>query len=189
VLGWIFRRSEPRLLDAVAVTMAVAGAFLVVPSFDLGNDATLGMALAVISAFFYALLPILHQRNQAISSSMRALGQFGFALLFFALFLPKADWSTLGPRDWGGLLFLAIGPTLIGHTLWVRVTTALSPSITSVVYYGNVPVALALAVLILGEPLTSRMLLGAGLIVGGSILGLVFAGRGGGMRERTTNEE
>jgi drug/metabolite transporter (DMT)-like permease len=182
VLGWIFRRAEPRALDAIAVVMAVAGAFLVVPSFDFRNDATLGMTLAVVSAFFYALLPILHQRNQQISGAMRALGQFGFALLFFALFLPKTEWTTLGTRDWAGLLFLAIGPTLIGHTLWVRVTTALSPSTTSIVYYGNLPVALVLSVVILGEPLTPRMLVGAGLIVGGSILGLAFqrTKRGGG---------
>jgi drug/metabolite transporter (DMT)-like permease len=84
----------------------------------------------------------------------------------------KTNW-TLTTRDWAGLLFLAIGVTLIAHSLWVRVTTRLSPSATSIVYYGTIPITITLGVLILGEPLTLRTVLGAALIVGGGVIGLV----------------
>jgi drug/metabolite transporter (DMT)-like permease len=139
----------------------------------MDNAVAVGMLLSCISAAFYASLPVLHQRWSHLPSSTRALGQFGFALLFFLLFLPKTRWD-LASRDWAGLLFLAIGVTLIAHSLWVRVTTRLSPAVTAVIYYGNIPIAVLLGVVVLHEPLTMRTVAGGVLIVGGSLLGLGF---------------
>ncbi|MBK5260167.1 MAG: EamA family transporter [Thermoanaerobaculia bacterium] len=171
ILGALFGGSRFRAIDALAVALAAAGAMLVVPRFELRNETAFGMLLACVSAVFYAALPILHQRWSHISSPNRALGQFSFALLFFLVFLPKADWN-LGNKDWAGLLFLAIGVTLIGHSLWVRVTTRLSPTMTSIIYYGNIPIAVGLSALVLGEALTIRIVAGAVLIIAGGILGL-----------------
>lgn len=171
LLGAIFSEHRARLTDVLAVLLAAGGAVLVVPQFRLANGVALGMLLSTVSALFYASLPLLHQRWSHIPNAMRTLGQFGFALLFFSLFLPKARWS-LAPRDWAGLLFLAIGVTLIGHSLWVRVTTRLPSPVTSIIYYGNIPIAVALGVVLLDEPLTARTVTGALLIVGGSVLGL-----------------
>jgi drug/metabolite transporter (DMT)-like permease len=172
ILGIIFAGERPRPVVIIAVVLAAAGAVLVVPKFDLHNDTALGMLLACASALMYAGLPLLHQRWAHIPTGIRTLGQFGFALLFFSLFVTKTNWD-LTPRDWAGLLFLAIGVTLIAHSLWVRVTTRLTPSATSILYYGNIPVALALSVLVLGEPLTLRTISGAALIITGGVLGLI----------------
>jgi len=171
ILGAIFG-ARVRWTDVVAVLIAIAGAVLVVPSFDLRNETALGMLLTSSSALMYASLPLLHQRWSHIETCTRALGQFGFAFLFFLLFLPKADW-TLGGRDWAGLAFLAIGVTLIGHSLWVSVTTRLAPSSTSILYYANIPIAIALSTLALGERLTLRVAAGGALIVGAGVVGLV----------------
>ena len=178
VLGALFTRHRLVATDVVGVLLAVAGAIAIVPSFDLRNDVTTGLLLAIGSALFYATLPLLHQRWSHIATPSRTLGQFGFALLFFLLFLPASDWH-LKAGDWGGLLFLALGSTLVGHTLWVRVTTRLPPSATSIVYYGNLPFALLLSVLILGEPLSTKTMLGAVLIVAGSLIGLISRWRQG----------
>lgn len=172
ILGWIFGHERPSATDVLAVAIAASGAILVVPEFNLGNDTALGMLLCSISAVLYASLPLLHQRSANLPTSTRALGQFGFALALFLLFLPKSNWD-LRPIDWGGLLFLGVGVTLIGHSLWVRVTTALPTSTTSIIYYANIPIAVALGVIVLGEPLTTRTAVGAALIIGGSIFGLL----------------
>ena len=171
ILGAIFGGDRARLTDVVAVVLAAAGAILVVPAFTLGNTVAFGMLLSCASALMYAALPILHQRWVHIPTRMRTLGQFGFALLFFLLFVSRSEW-TLSSRDWAGLLFLAVGVTLIGHSLWVRVTTRLPSSATSIIYYGNIPIAIALSVLLLHEPLTVRTLSGAAMIIGGSLIGL-----------------
>ncbi len=172
LLGAIVSHHATRWTDIVAVLAAAAGAMLVVPAFDLGNRVVIGMLLSCASALMYASLPLLHQRWSHIPTSARAFGQFFFAFLAFTMFIGKANWN-LGTRDWAALLFLAIGVTLIGHSLWIHVTTHLSPAMTSVVYYGNIPIAIALSVLLLHEPLTARTLLGATLIIGGSIFGLL----------------
>lgn len=171
ILGILFAGERPRPVVIVAVLLAAIGAVLVVPKFDLHDETAVGMLLACFSALMYASLPLLHQRWSHIPTGIRTLGQFGFALLFFSLFLTKTKWD-LTPRDWGGLLFLAIGVTLIAHSLWVRVTTRLSPSATSILYYGNIPFAIALSALVLHEPLTARTLSGAALIITGGLLGL-----------------
>lgn len=178
ILGAIFGRARFSAVDLVAVAMAIAGAIVTVPELTLKNDATLGMLLGTVSAIFYATLPILHQRWAHMSSSVRALGQFGVALALFLLFLPKAHWG-LRPIDWAGLVFLGLGSTFVGHGLWVRVTTRLRPATTSILYYASVPIALALSVVVLGEPLTPRIAAGAALIVGGSLLGLAAQWRSG----------
>ncbi len=171
ILGATFGHGRLHAIDVVAVLLAIAGAVAIVPSFDLDDDVTLGMALATLSAFLYATLPLLHQRWAHMPSRIRALGQFAFALFFFLLFLPKTEWA-LSPRDWAGLAFLALGSTLIGHSLWVAVTTRLSPYATSIVYYGNLPVAIVLSIVVLGEALRPRTAFGAALILAGSLLGL-----------------
>jgi len=171
ILGALFGVARVRMSDVLAVLTAIAGAVLVVPAFDLGNDVALGMLLCSTSALLYASLPLLHQRWSHIDNGTRALGQFAFALAFFLLFLGKADWTLTG-RDWAGLLFLAVGVTLIGHSLWVRVTTRLSSPATSILYYANIPIAIALSALLLGERLTTRSGIGAMLIIGAGVLGL-----------------
>ena len=167
ILG-AFTGARVRATDIAAVATAIAGALLVVPSFDA---TALGMILTSSSALLYASLPLLHQRWSHIDTRTRALGQFSFAFLFFLFFLPKAEWD-LAPRDWLGLAFLAIGVTLIGHSLWVSVTTRLTPSATSILYYANIPIAILLSTLALGERLTPRTGLGAAVIVGAGVLGL-----------------
>ncbi len=171
ILGAVFGHGRLHAVDVLAVALAIAGAVAIVPAFDLDDEVTLGMALATVSAFLYAILPLLHQRWSHMPSRIRALGQFTFALVFFLLFLPKTEW-TLSARDWAGLAFLALGSTLIGHSLWVEVTTRLSPYATSIVYYGNLPVAIVLSIVVLGEALRPRTAVGAALILAGSLLGL-----------------
>ena len=171
LLGIFFAGERPRPIVIVAVLLAGIGAVLVVPTFDLSNATALGMLLSCVSALMYASLPLLHQRWSHISTGIRTLGQFAFALLFFSLFITKTNWN-LTVRDWAGLLFLAIGVTLIAHSLWVRVTTRLAPSATSILYYANIPIAISLSVLILGEPITVRTMSGAALIITSGLIGL-----------------
>lgn len=173
VLGWFLQRSRFTPLDVLLIAMAIAGSIVVVPEYNLRNQEVMGLGLGVLSGFFYAFLPILHQKHARIPGFTRALGQFTFALLVFLLFWPLSDWR-LEMRDWLGLLFLGILCTLLSHTLWVRVTTTLSTKATSVTYYLYVPVSLALSVLILDERVDTGMIAGAGLIIAANIIGVLY---------------
>jgi drug/metabolite transporter (DMT)-like permease len=171
VLGGVIGHHEVERADLVAVAMAVAGSLMVAPRWSLQDADTVGLLLGIVSSFFYAFLPILHQRIAHMSSAMRVLGQFGFGLLVFLPSLPAAEWRFSG-GDWFWLMVLAVVCTLVQHTLWTRLTTRLPTLTTSVLFYLAVPVTLVFGVVMLGERVTGWMLAGAGLIVSGNLLAL-----------------
>jgi len=174
VLGWLIGHHAVRARDLAAVALAVAGALLAAPRWSLADRGTLGLSIGILSAFFYSFLPILHQRLARLSALVRVLGQFGFALLVFLLFLPWADFRLPG-GDWWWLTVLGVACTLVLHTVWTDVTTRLSTLTTSVIFYLAVPVTLVFSVVFLGERVTPAMLGGAALIVAGNVLSLIDA--------------
>jgi drug/metabolite transporter (DMT)-like permease len=172
ILGWLIGHHRVERTDLVAVACAIAGSLLVAPRWSLRKQDTVGLLLGILSAFFYAFLPILHQRLSHVSSAMRVLGQFVFGLLVFLPSLPAADWR-LSAHDWFWLMVLAIVCTLVQHTLWTRLTTRLPTLTTSVLFYLAVPVTLVFGVVLLGERVSGWMLAGAALIVSGNLLALL----------------
>jgi len=180
VLGWFFSRSRATKIDLLVLALAIAGTILVVPEFSIRNKGVIGLGLGVFSGFFYAFLPILHQKHSYLPAFTRALGQFVFAFVVFLMFWPLSDWN-LSTRDWSGLLFLAIMCTLVSHTIWVRVTTTLSTRTTSVIYYLYVPVSLILSVVVLDERVDVAMIAGAALIILANVLGVFHHVKRGGV--------
>jgi drug/metabolite transporter (DMT)-like permease len=172
ILGWGIGHHRVERMDLVAVGCAVAGALMVAPRWSLENQDTVGLLLGIVSSFFYAFLPILHQRLSHVSSAMRVLGQFVFGLLVFLPSWPAADWH-LSADDWFWLLVLAVVCTLVQHTLWTRLTTRLPTLTTSVLFYLAVPVTLVFGVVLLGERVSAWMIAGAALIVSGNLLALL----------------
>jgi drug/metabolite transporter (DMT)-like permease len=171
ILGWVIGHHEVEPADLVAVALAVAGSLLVAPRWSLADHDTVGLLLGIVSSFFYAFLPILHQRLAHLSSAMRVLGQFWFGLLVFLHSLPFTEWR-FPAGDWFWLMVLAVVCTLVQHTLWTRLTTRLPTLTTSVLFYLAVPVTLVFGVAILGERVTGWMLGGLALIVAGNLLAL-----------------
>jgi len=172
VLGWVIGHHHVDRGDLVAVGCAVAGSLMVAPRWSLADHDTVGLLIGIVSSFFYAFLPILHQRLAHLSSSVRVLGQFVFALPVFLPSWPASNWRLSG-HDWFWLMVLCIVCTLIQHTLWTRLTTRLPTLTTSVLFYLAVPVTLAFSVLLLGERVTPWMVAGAMLILAGNVLALV----------------
>lgn len=171
ILGWFIQRTPVHVSDIFAIALAFIGTIIIVPEFSLDNSVTLGILIGVLSGLVYACCPILHQRNQHIPSSIRALGQFSFALILFLFFIPQMKWD-FPPLDWGWLLFLGFVSTFVAHTLWVRSSTSLSTVTTSIISYLYVPLAVLLSFLILGEVITVKMAGGAALIIGGNAAAL-----------------
>ncbi len=171
LLTRLVSKNRVSVSDIIAVVLAVAGSVLIIPQFSLSNNTTLGACLGIISGFFYALLPILHQKFSQIASSMRAFGQFFFGFVFFAFFFPLSEWD-LPRSDWVWMVLLALLGTFIAHTLWVRVTTTLSTKTTSLLFYLFVPVTMILSFLLLNEPLGTGKIAGATLVITGNVFGL-----------------
>lgn len=172
LLSALVNRRMPGPLELVAVALCIAGSLLLIPEFNAENQIALGLLLGAGSAFGFACLPILHRRFRHLGSGVRAMGQFAFALPVFLVGVGEADYTNLPASEWWWLAYLTIFCTVVGHGLWIRVTTALPPTTTSTVYYLYLPISLSFAHIFLGEMITAQMLVGGVLIAGGSILGI-----------------
>ena len=173
-LGWIFRNNKPGIFDILALIIAITGTYMIIPEVSLSNQTTAGLLMAIFSGFCFALLPIVHQRYQHIPDKLRMFGQLFGAWIVFLFFLPVTNWD-LESRDWWALLYLAIPGTFITHWLWIRVTTRISTTITSVIFYLVIPMTMLISHFWLGEPMPFQKVGGAALIVSGNLLS--FYGR------------
>ncbi|MGH1470557.1 MAG: DMT family transporter [Cellvibrionaceae bacterium] len=169
LLSWMFRKQQIRAVEWFAVAMCFGGCVLIAPSLNLKDKMTLGMLIGVFSGFLYACLPLLHQRILHVPTMTRAWGQFLFSGIIFFPFITKTDWN-LEFDDWWRLAVLGVVCTVIGHSLWVKVSSELPAVITGVVYYLYVPIAMISSFYLLKEVITPVMIIGAILIVGANIL-------------------
>lgn len=170
-LGWVIRKDKPDPFDFLALAFAVVGTYLIIPEFSFSNNATVGILLGILSGFCFALLPILHQKYHFIPDRIRIFGQFFFAWIVFIFFVPGTNWQ-LEASDWWGLLYLAIPGTFIAHSLWVRVTTRISTTVSSLIFYLIIPMTMLISYFWLKEPMPTPKIAGALLIVFGNILSI-----------------
>jgi drug/metabolite transporter (DMT)-like permease len=171
LLGWLFGFGRPRAAAMFGVVLAMAGSVLCLPEHSPGGNQALGMGVGILSATLYAALPMLHQRHARLDHELRTWAQFVFALPVFLLAAPAAEWS-ITMRDFWLILHLGLVVNLIGHYLWVQITTELPLPMTSALGYLQLPVSLAFNYLLIGEQMTPAILAGAACIVAGNVLAL-----------------
>ena len=178
VLSWLFGRDRPTLLELAGLAAACVGTLVLVPEFRLGNQQTLGLVWGVLSGLCGAFLPLLHQNYSEIDDDVRTWGQFTFALPLFMVLAPGADW-TMGTNDVLLVAYISLGVTVVGHLLWVQATTVLSTTSISLLSYLYLPGGLIFGYFAIGETLTGRMLIGAGLVFAANIVTLWTRARRG----------
>jgi len=172
LIGWIFQGKKPGWVDWLSVGIAIGGNLLIVPEFSLQNEVTMGLLIGLFSAIFFAFLPLLHQRIAHIDSYTRAFGQYFFGLIFFLFFITESNWD-LPLNDWYYLAILGIVCTLGAHTLWLRATTMLPATATSIIYYLAIPIAMVTSYIFLEEAMPEKKVIGAVLIVVANLIGIV----------------
>jgi drug/metabolite transporter (DMT)-like permease len=171
ILGWLLGFGRPRVAAIVGVVLAMAGSVICLPPESGGDRMALGLVIGIVSGTLYALVPMLHQRHARLDHELRTWAQFVFALPVFLITAPAAEWS-LTTRDFWLVLHLGLVVNLIGHYLWVQVSTDLPLPVTSALGYLQLPASLAFNFVLIGEQMTLNMLAGAACIVVGNVLAL-----------------
>jgi drug/metabolite transporter (DMT)-like permease len=132
-----------------------------------------GFIWGFVSSAFYAALPIINIKNSDISAKERAFYQFFIAFLLYLIFGTTYATFELKAIDWWLLLALGVGGTLIGHGLWLKVTTHLPPVITGGFYYLAIPLSLVYENIFLKVDITALKIFGS-LIIIFSNLGILY---------------
>ena len=173
ILSSLIKNEKIQPSDWLAISLSFVGIIIASPKLNVDFNQLQGFMLAILSGFLYACLPLINQRISHLNTNTRAIGQFGFALLFFLFLLPSTNFN-LKPTDWYGLLALGILSTLIAHTLWIKITTELPTNLTSVIYYSYIPISIVLSVIFLAEEMTWQKILGALMIISANLLVMIL---------------
>lgn len=175
-LDWAINKKKPSPYEITAVLIALLGIYLIVPAFDLKNNLTTGILIGLVSAAFFAILPFIQRKNQHIDSLTRAFGQYTFALIVFLPISFESNWD-LTQQDWVYLAILGTVCTVGAHTLWLRASTVLPPTNTSLIFYLGTPIAMVTSFIFLDEAMPTQKIIGAGLIIFANVFGVLMRRR------------
>lgn len=173
LMNWLIHGQQPRLIGLFSIVICILGCLLVTPQFSLQNPITWGFVVGIVSAIFYASLPLLHRRIIHLPTLTRTWGQFAFAGLFFCTLWPQSDWQ-ISHTDWYGLIILGLLCTVISHGLWVKASSELPAVMTSSIYYLYVPLTILQSFIFLNEAINQRAVIGAVLIISANFIVIFF---------------
>jgi drug/metabolite transporter (DMT)-like permease len=188
LLGWLaFRGARPSLAVAIGLLFGFGGiALLLNPAQGSGAQVDLlGAGVVLVAAICWAS-GSLYSRSSALPTA--PLLSTGMEMLAGGVLLLLAgtalgEWGTLRLQavtlsSWLALGYLIVFGSLVGFTAYTWVLRATVPAVASTYAYVNPLVAVFLGWSFISEPVTSRTLLAAGVIVVGVLVITTFQGRG-----------
>lgn len=183
LLGWLFLKERVTWWQIFGILLAALGVILVVTKGDLrtlqgGKFGAPGDILILISALNWAIFSALSKRSLA---KLPATQMIFFVMVFGWLFTTILFFSgpglseigVLSLRGWVGVLFLGVACSGLAYIFWYDGLKAIPASRLGAFLYLEPLVAVAVAFMILGEPVLIPTLLGGV----GILLGVWFVNR------------
>jgi drug/metabolite transporter (DMT)-like permease len=173
VLGaWLFFRQRPTALQTVAMTLTVAGAVLT--AGPVGGEAQwLGIGLALATMLSHTTYMLLGERIMAGADpkATLVLTRLATGLLVVAV-QPRVvlDLGTLGPSNWGFLLFGTLVAVVLPFWSLLEGIGRLGASRAAIISTAELPAALLMGWFLMGDRLTWLQGLGALLITAALLL-------------------
>lgn len=160
--------------EGTMLTLVTLGLVLVTPSFDVGDQGTVGLLWGLASGLSFAGLAICNRRgNRGMDAIQVAFWQ---NLVVALLVLPLLGLGLAGGAaaiDWVSWFWLAVLGVLctgLAHTLFVKSLEALDARSAGMIIALEPVYAIACAWWLFGEEPSGRMLVGASLIILATVL-------------------
>lgn len=177
MLAVLWLRERPTRITLMGVSVGVTGAVLLaVASAGVGQEgspngslAFLGNVLALGAALSAAIFTVYgkHILDDASPLVVLTLAATLGTLFCLPLTLAEGHWWPGAPSTWIYLLALGLGAGAFGNLWWFQMLSETQASRSGVYLFATALLAAALAVIVLDEPLTVWLLLGAILILFG----------------------
>lgn len=160
--------------EGTMLALVTLGLVLVTPSFDVGDQGTVGLLWGLASGLSFAGLAICNRRgNRGMDAIQVAFWQ---NLVVALLVLPLLGLGLAGGAaaiDWASWFWLAVLGVLctgLAHTLFVKSLEALDARSAGMIISLEPVYAIACAWWLFGEEPSGRMLVGASLIILATVL-------------------
>jgi drug/metabolite transporter (DMT)-like permease len=175
LLGWILLHEKLGLVHIMGMALAAGGVVLVVTHGDLGTVAhgrfgEPGDILMLVSAFTWALFSVNSRRGlrhhppTLMMFFVMAFGWLFSCPLFFVQGSP-AQIVNLSFSGWLAILFLGIFCSGVAYIFWYDALKIISVSRVGALLYLEPLIAVAVAAVMLGEPVLLISIVGGGLIL------------------------
>jgi drug/metabolite transporter (DMT)-like permease len=166
-------------LQLVAALCILAGVWVLVPELSLGSTSTQGVLWGLTGAATFALLTVFNRRlGRTYPGLLLSLYQNGIAaVLLLPVLLVVSPAPLLEPRVFVILLVLGVGCTAVAHTLFIAGLRQMTAQLASLLACLEPVWGIALGVLLLGEQPAPRALLGGAIVVGATLVPVLFASR------------
>lgn len=180
LLGPAFGAGRPTPRQLLGLAVGLPGVVVIACRGDVagffGQGFDLGMVIGIGAAAVWACYTLLLRRVPAGISQISVLTLSGLvgALLMLPIYLANGlaggHWLITAP-DWPpyalAILFVALGPTLLGTLCWNIGVRAVGPARAGIALYAIPAVAVLMAALLLGERLAGYHAVGIALIAVG----------------------
>ena len=179
ILEPLLLHQHPSRIQIVAALLILPGIFLLVPSFTLQNQTTLGVMWGVLSGASFALLSVTNRwLGRTYSSLMISLYQDGIAtIVLLPIFFFTATGSFWTPHTLLILIILGVVCTALAHTLFIASMHDITAQTASLLASLEPVWGIIFGIVLLGAIPTARTLLGGAIIISATLLpGIVALG-------------
>ncbi len=163
--GFLFKE-RTQASEWAVVALVTAGLALVTPSFDFGDQATVGLGWAVASGLSFALFTLANRKAVGLLPARElACWENGVVAL---LTLPwcLAEFADLRVLDWVWLFMLGVFCTALSHALLVASLARLKARTAGIVIALEPVYAILFAAILFAQYPSARALAGGALIIG-----------------------
>ena len=185
MLNWIITRRRPSTKVLFGVIIGLAGVALLIGDglrqIDTSSTSFLGAIVVVLSSVAWAAGSVYSNRRPIKASTSMASGMQmlagGSLLLLLALVagdFQRLNLANASARSLFALLYLTLFGSLVAFTAYSWLLRNVTTARAATYAYVNPVVAVLLGWLLASEPLTSRMLIAATIIVGSVALITTF---------------
>ena len=170
VMMIFFYHEQFRISVAVCLLLMCGGLVLLMNPGDGGALSPLGCLLVMVSALTYALYIIfvnVSRSIRAIPTTRLLFYVLGWGSLVYLAMIPLGYGVTVpsAPSGWLNLAALAVIPTVLSLACTTRAIQMIGSTPTAILGALEPVTAVVLSVMVLGQPLTARDVLGGALIV------------------------
>ncbi len=173
VLSPILFKERITLLKLCAVAVALAGVFLISGKAAITGASGWGLVCAGLSALAYAAMVIFNKLSRQVTGLENSMFQLLFALIAVAIFVvyKQGIHIEIAADDWLPILILGFVNTGIGCFFYFSSIGNLPVQTVAICGYLEPLSAVLLSVIFLHEAMGFVQILGATMIIGGTLLG------------------
>lgn len=177
LLAIFFLKEKATILRSVGIVIALGGVYVILSGgkIHFGREHFLGDILVLIAVVAWAVATVLGKplarRYGAFRVTGSALVYGSLVYLPFGLFQAlKGDYSAVDWRGWFSIGYMAIVISVGAYVLWYWVLKYLDASRAAIMQNIQPIIATVVAAFLLSEPITSNLILGGVIVIGGVIL-------------------